>query len=149
MLARAMPSLFIVTNEVAEASIDAAVAQLAALESDVQISSQRSGVLISDDWHDAWHRQANHVRRDSVSPIDCESPLLGRLFAARGLESAIELDHSLHAGLLRPLAKGIHEAAEIVATAIEAESTILIVGDFDADGATSCALLVSSLKAMG
>jgi single-stranded-DNA-specific exonuclease len=89
------------------------------------------------------------VRRDSVSPIDCESPLLGRLFAARGLESAIELDHSLR-GLLPPSGlRGIHEAAEIVATAIEAESTILIVGDFDADGATSCALLVSSLKAMG
>ncbi len=89
------------------------------------------------------------IRRDFVSPIDCESPLLGRLFAARGLKSIIELDHSLR-GLLPPYGlKGIQDAAEIVATAIEAESTILIVGDFDADGATGCALLVSSLKAMG
>ena len=78
------------------------------------------------------------VRRDSVDPLDCDSPLLGRLFAARGLVSIEELDHSLQ-GLLPPSAlKGIDSAAEIVCAAIEAEASILVVGDFDADGATSC-----------
>ena len=88
------------------------------------------------------------VRRDSVDPLDCDSPLLGRLFASRGLVSIEELDHSLQ-GLLPPSAlKGIDSAAEIVCAAIEAEASILVVGDFDADGATSCALLVSALRAM-
>ena len=88
-----MPSLLLSPTRVAEASIDAAVAQLAALE-EVTSDVTKIELLISDDWHDAWHHK-RIVRRDSVSPIDCESPLLGRLFAARGLESAIELDHSL------------------------------------------------------
>ena len=89
------------------------------------------------------------VRRDSPSPLDHDSALLGRLFAARGLKSVEELDHGLQ-GLLPPGSmKGLEEAASIVAIAIEAETSILVVGDFDADGATSCALLVSALKDMG
>ena len=89
------------------------------------------------------------VRREPVNPIDSDSPLLGRLFAARGLVSAGELDHSLK-GLLPPdTLKDISDAADIVCTAIEAEAAILVIGDFDADGATSCALLVSALRAMG
>ena len=41
------------------------------------------------------------------------------------------------------------DAAELLADAIEGEARVLIVGDFDADGATSCAMAVSVLQQMG
>ena len=89
------------------------------------------------------------VRRKFAEPLDCDSLLLGRLFAARGLVSIEELDHSVQ-GLLSPdTLKGICRATEIVCTAIEKDASILVVGDFDADGATSCALLLSAFRAMG
>jgi single-stranded-DNA-specific exonuclease len=52
--------------------------------------------------------------------------------------------------LLRPeQLSGIDHAASLIKAAVIKEEPILIVGDFDADGATSCALMVSQLKAMG
>tara|TARA_R110002073_G_scaffold770_7_gene5601 strand:- start:1654 stop:3255 length:1602 start_codon:yes stop_codon:yes gene_type:complete len=45
--------------------------------------------------------------------------------------------------------KGIHEAAELVGCTIRAAKRILILGDFDADGATSCVLMVHGLRALG
>lgn len=60
-----------------------------------------------------------------------------------------ELDHAI-SGMLSPASlKDGNLAAEILCTAVEAQASILIVGDFDADGATSCALMVSALKAFG
>ena len=89
------------------------------------------------------------VRRQFRQILDCDSPLLGRLLAARGLASVDELDHSLQ-GLLPPdQLKDIGNAAKIVSAAIEANESILVVGDFDADGATACAMMVSALRAMG
>lgn len=58
------------------------------------------------------------------------------------------MDHSL-GGLLPPALKGIEVASDILIDAIRNDRSILIVGDFDADGATSCALMMSVLKAMG
>jgi single-stranded-DNA-specific exonuclease len=52
--------------------------------------------------------------------------------------------------LLPPAALlGAQEAAEMLADAIEFQASVVIVGDFDADGATSCALAISLLKQMG
>ena len=45
--------------------------------------------------------------------------------------------------------EGVTDAAELLADAIEGEARVLIVGDFDADGATSCAMAVSVLQQMG
>lgn len=93
------------------------------------------------------------VRRPlHTSPDDLPSslhPVLRRVYAARAVGSAAELDHSL-AGLPPPgeLA-GTAEAAARLARAIRANEHILIVGDFDADGATSSALAVRALTAMG
>ena len=76
-------------------------------------------------------------------------PLLARIYAARGIESARELDLSL-TGLLAPDAlPGIEAAAARLARAVRDQEHIKIVGDFDADGATASALAVSALKAMG
>lgn len=76
-------------------------------------------------------------------------PLLERIYLSRGLTHAGELDRNLSA-LARPESlPDIDPAADRLARAVQAGEQILIVGDFDADGATSVALAVSLLEAMG
>lgn len=76
-------------------------------------------------------------------------PLMARLYAARGIRSADELDIEF-SGLLPPgLLKGIDAAAERLATAISRHEKILIVADYDCDGATACAVGLRALRAMG
>lgn len=77
------------------------------------------------------------------------SPVLQRIYAARGVKSADELDYSLKH--LHPyiLLKGIEEAVELLVKALKEQARILIVADYDADGATSCALAIRGLRAMG
>jgi single-stranded-DNA-specific exonuclease len=76
-------------------------------------------------------------------------PRLAHLFAARGVRDPAELATTLQ-GLVPPdrLAH-VREAAELLADAIEASTRILIVADYDADGATACAVGVRALRAMG
>jgi single-stranded-DNA-specific exonuclease len=77
------------------------------------------------------------------------SPLMQRLYANRGVTTADEIDLALK-GLLPPQQlRGVAKAAELLADAIEGEARVVIVGDFDADGATSSALAVSVLRQMG
>lgn len=75
-------------------------------------------------------------------------PLLARLYAARGVETKGELDYDLK-GLIPPahLAHAA-DAAVLLADAIEAQARILIVADYDCDGATACAVGVRALRAM-
>jgi single-stranded-DNA-specific exonuclease len=76
-------------------------------------------------------------------------PLLARLFAARGITSAAELDDGL-AQLLPPdTLLGISTAATLLADAIEGNKTLCIVADYDCDGATACALAVRGLRLLG
>ncbi|MDR2032856.1 MAG: single-stranded-DNA-specific exonuclease RecJ [Azoarcus sp.] len=76
-------------------------------------------------------------------------PLLARLFAARGVADAAGLDLSLKA-LLPPAAlTGAGDAARLLADAIEARARMVIVADYDCDGATACALGVRALRAFG
>ncbi len=89
------------------------------------------------------------VRREGQQSLSFTSPLLARILSSRGVLSSDDLDHSLR-GLLAPDSfLGIRKAATILAEALESDSSILIVGDFDADGATSCTLMVTGLRAMG
>ncbi|MCE9685614.1 single-stranded-DNA-specific exonuclease RecJ [Shewanella sp. AS16] len=84
---------------------------------------------------------------DSHLPSDIP-PLLRQLFARRGV--AAEDCQLTLARLLRPeTMKGLAEAAVILADAIAAEKAILIVGDFDADGATSTSVCMLALAMMG
>lgn len=90
-------------------------------------------------------------RREPVSAAALSSlnPVLARLLAARGVSSVEQLDLAM-ARLHSPRAlSGIEQAAEVLADAVEGGQRILIVGDFDADGATSTALSVRVLKAFG
>lgn len=75
-------------------------------------------------------------------------PLLVRLYRSRGAAGPAELNTDL-AALLPPSLKGIALAADLLAEAIAQGQKILILGDFDADGATSVALGVLVLRAMG
>lgn len=76
-------------------------------------------------------------------------PLLARLYAARGIKSSEELDTSL-AKLIPPAQmKGALEAGTLLADSIAAQQRILIVADYDCDGATACALGLRGLRMFG
>ena len=77
------------------------------------------------------------------------SPVLARIYAARGIASAAELDHAVHALPGYASLKGIDAAVERLCRAIDARERIVIVADYDADGATACAVGVVGLRALG
>ena len=74
-------------------------------------------------------------------------PILRRVYAARGLQSNADLDLSLDRLLPVGSLEGVDAAAQLL-TAHRCAGRVLVIGDFDADGATSTALLVRSLRAM-
>ena len=76
-------------------------------------------------------------------------PVLARAYAARGLLDPGDLDLSLGRLLPPDALLGADRAAARLARALQAGERILFVGDFDADGATSCALGVRALRAFG
>ncbi|MDR2239127.1 MAG: single-stranded-DNA-specific exonuclease RecJ [Zoogloeaceae bacterium] len=76
-------------------------------------------------------------------------PLLARLYAARGVSRAEELDTSLAALLDPARMKGAAAAAQLLADAIAAKRRLLIVADYDCDGATACAVGMRALTAFG
>jgi len=76
-------------------------------------------------------------------------PILARIYSARGVAGARDLDLSL-AGLLQPeTLTGAEQAASIIARAVVDARHIKIVGDFDADGATATVVAMKSLRAFG
>jgi single-stranded-DNA-specific exonuclease len=74
-------------------------------------------------------------------------PVLSRVYAARGVRSAAELDHSLERLLPVGTLEGIAPAVDLLLT--HRQGRILVIGDFDADGATSSALMVRALRSLG
>jgi len=76
-------------------------------------------------------------------------PILARIYAARGIGAPAELDADL--ANLPPFGsmKGIDAAAQRLADAVERRERILIVADYDADGATACAVGMRGLAALG
>ncbi len=96
-----------------------------------------------------------HVLTREITPaaleclVDLPSPVLRRVFAGRGITDPAELDRGL--GRLYPpdALPDVDVAAARLADAIMADEKILIVGDFDADGATAVALCVRVLQALG
>ena len=76
-------------------------------------------------------------------------PLVQQILARRGIQSAAQLDLSTKRLPHFSLFKGIDEAAERVVKALLSDQVICVCGDFDADGATSTALMISVLRAMG
>ncbi|HMU65703.1 MAG TPA: DHH family phosphoesterase, partial [Cellvibrionaceae bacterium] len=94
---------------------------------------------------------AKTIVRRVVPPLPAvnDHPILNRILLARGVTAAAELDYGL-AQLIDPRQlKGIEQAIDLLTQAYVAQKRILIVGDFDADGATSTALAVRGLRALG
>ena len=85
---------------------------------------------------------------DTALPTDFH-PLLRRLYAQRGIGDARELERG--AKFLHPWQglSGMQQAVELLHQALRDQKQIMIVGDFDADGATSTALTVLALRSMG
>ena len=76
-------------------------------------------------------------------------PLLARLYASRGIQRADQISTRM-ADLIPPAAlKGLTEAATLLADTIMHERRICIVADYDADGATACAVAVRGLRLLG
>ena len=76
-------------------------------------------------------------------------PVLARVFAGRNVRSIDEVDTGLD-GLLGPgQMLQIDEAAKVLADAIMTQQKLLIVADFDADGATACAVAIRGLRKFG
>lgn len=76
-------------------------------------------------------------------------PVLQKIYAARGVQSADELERDLKQLLPYQQLKNCTVAAEKLADAIITNLHFLVVGDFDADGATSTAVVVTALREMG
>lgn len=91
-------------------------------------------------------------RQGTISPELAAASIpdaVKKVYAHRGVQRLDDISLPLNQ-LLPPTAlKGAQEAAEMLADAIEFQASVVIVGDFDADGATSCALAISLLKQMG
>lgn len=83
-----------------------------------------------------------------VEPLADPHPVLARVLAARGIADAAELDPALQ-HLLPPALADLDAACARLERALQADEPVLVVGDFDADGATSVALAVRALRAMG
>ncbi len=75
--------------------------------------------------------------------------LLTRLYAARGVQSHTELDKSLARLIPYQQLKGIDAAVDLLVMALEQRQRILIVGDFDADGATASTVGMLGLRLLG
>lgn len=94
-----------------------------------------------------------HTRIDELPPalqtLAAQSFTLARLYAGRGITEPDELDTALSGLLPAEMLHGVTEAVRLLDVAIDEGQRILIVGDFDCDGATSTALMMRALKKMG
>lgn len=89
------------------------------------------------------------VKADKAAFGESLHPLLSRIYRGRGIASASELNLALDQLVSPSRLLNADSAAVLLANALESNQRILIVGDFDADGATSTALAVGALKAFG
>jgi len=92
---------------------------------------QRRTVAVTGPWPDSIH------------------PVLRRVYAARGVASAADIEHRLAALLVPQSLGGIERACELIEAALRADARIVIVGDFDCDGATGTAVALRGLRMLG
>ena len=88
------------------------------------------------------------IPRD-LQPLAQTSMTLARVLAGRGVQDVANLDTSFNKMLPANSLTGISKAVALLDKAIDTQQKILIVGDFDCDGATSTALMVRVLREMG
>ncbi len=99
-----------------------------------------------------WQQRARVLPEESRLCASGLHPVLARLYASRGIGGSAEL--CLEASCLSPGEgpqglRGLAEAAALLASAVQQQRAIMIVGDYDCDGATATALLVEALRLCG
>jgi single-stranded-DNA-specific exonuclease len=77
------------------------------------------------------------------------SPALAKIFAARGITDNRQLDTTFAELLSFENLKNVREMARLLADAIKAQKKLMVIADYDADGATACAVAVRGLRAFG
>lgn len=107
--------------------------------------------MTSPDHHNALEVRERRVDAAALAELSNAGvdPRFARLYAARGVSTAADLNLKLDALLSPSLLAHIDHAARHLADAIGARKRILIVADYDADGATACAVGVRALRQMG
>jgi len=88
-------------------------------------------------------QEAEKLREGGIHPV------LARLFAARGLSNPADLSSELAALILPAGLLHIDRAAQFLADSIAAGKRMVIVADYDCDGATACATALRGLRSMG
>ncbi|HEV7986336.1 MAG TPA: DHH family phosphoesterase, partial [Steroidobacteraceae bacterium] len=92
------------------------------------------------------------VRRkpaESAALDESMHPVLRRIYAARGIVTAVQLGLALQRLLPIGSLDAVEAAAELLESHRSRRGPILVIGDFDADGATSTALIVRALRSWG
>src|SRR3990167_1857239 len=98
-------------------------------------------------------KQKKIIKRIKENNIDASlshlHPVLQQVYANRSIKSKEEIEWAFKYLCSPDHIKNINKAAELLARSIQNQQKILIVGDFDADGATSTALTMRLLKQFG
>jgi single-stranded-DNA-specific exonuclease len=90
------------------------------------------------------------IADDAVSALaESLHPVLRRVYGARGIRAAADLDLSLERLLPVSSLGGVEAAVDLLLACHRHGSKVLVIGDFDADGATSTALVVRQLRRLG
>ena len=92
---------------------------------------------------------ARRAPGDATALPDTLDPVLRRIYAARGIRTHADLELGLERLLPVGTLDGVEAGAALLEQHVRAGSRILIIGDFDADGATASALMVRCLRAFG
>lgn len=95
--------------------------------------------------------RARKVNEEAAAKLSAQGidEFLARLYASRGVRDVMELKTVGKPLLSWKMLKGAAQAARVLADAIAAKEKIVIVADYDSDGATSCAICYLALKTMG
>ncbi len=93
-------------------------------------------------------RERDPAAFDALTAANID-PRLAGVYASRGVTNPSDLNHGLPALLPPAQLASVQDAAKLLADAIQAGKRLLIVADYDADGATACAVGMRALGAMG
>ncbi len=92
------------------------------------------------------------IRRKTAGTIEGGEqihPVLARIYSARGVQSISDLDRNLDQLISYQSLGSIDSAVELLVDSLEKQEHIIVIGDFDSDGATSTALAVQALRLCG
>ena len=94
-------------------------------------------------------RQKVQRRQPGAEPLTGIHPILSRIYSNRGVEQVADIDYA--ATGLQPAhsLKDISKATHRLMDALQQQQSIMVIGDYDTDGATSTALALSGLKSLG